>query len=189
MEKKKCVQCGETFTITDSEKQFFENRNLHLPKRCKKCREKNNPQQLKTNPYQGTQKNKKTAINKKISLIIVIFLIVLSIIYVKDKIGPEDNKVIQDVNTSESYTFRNESLLQEHFNEHGSEFGYVNSSQYESGANAVIHSMDAICKTEAEDGDTVYYIQQTNELVILSTDQYIRTYFKPEDGISYYNRQ
>ena len=28
-----------------------------------------------------------------------------------------------------------------------------------------------------------------DEFVIVSTDGYIRTYFKPEDGIAYYNRQ
>lgn len=35
----------------------------------------------------------------------------------------------------------------------------------------------------------VYYVESTNEFVIVSTDGYIRTYFKPDAGISYYNRQ
>jgi pyocin large subunit-like protein len=56
-------------------------------------------------------------------------------------------------------------------------------------ASAVINSPDALHKIEAEDGDSVFYIEETNELVILSTEGYIRTYFKPEDGIDYYNRQ
>ena len=43
----------------------------------------------------------------------------------------------------------------------------------------------ALHKTEAEDGDGVYYLESTNELVIVSTDGYI----KPNDGIAYYNRQ
>ena len=47
----------------------------------------------------------------------------------------------------------------------------------------------ALHKTEAEDGDGVYYLESTNELVIVSTDGYIRTFFKPNDGIAYYNRQ
>ena len=42
---------------------------------------------------------------------------------------------------------------------------------------------------EKEDGDDVYYIQDTNEFVVVSTDGYIRTYFNPDDGIDYYNRQ
>lgn len=47
----------------------------------------------------------------------------------------------------------------------------------------------ALHKTEAEDVDGVYYLESTNELVIVSTDGYIRTFFKPNDGIAYYNRQ
>ena len=35
----------------------------------------------------------------------------------------------------------------------------------------------ALHKTEAEDGDGVYYLESTNELVIVSTDGYIRTFF------------
>ena len=37
--------------------------------------------------------------------------------------------------------------------------------------------------------DNVYYLESTNEFVIVSTDGYIRTYFKPNDGIDYFNRQ
>ena len=31
--------------------------------------------------------------------------------------------------------------------------------------------------------------ESTNEFVIVSTDGYIRTYFKPSDGIEYFKRQ
>ena len=61
--------------------------------------------------------------------------------------------------------------------------------EYLAGANKVISSEDALHKTEAEDGDDVYYLEKSNELVIVSVDGYIRTYFKPSDGIDYYNRQ
>ena len=53
----------------------------------------------------------------------------------------------------------------------------------------VINNPDALYKTEAEDGDGVYYLEATNEFVILSTDGYIRTYFRPNGGIDYFNRQ
>lgn len=87
------------------------------------------------------------------------------------------------------YSFRNESTLNSHFDKHGSEFTYENAYEYQDGANKVIHSPDALHKTEAEDGDDIYYIEETNEFVVLSTDGFIRTYFKPSDGIDYYNRQ
>lgn len=87
------------------------------------------------------------------------------------------------------YTFRNEKYLVEHFEKHGSEFGYVTKEEYEAGANRVIASEEALHKTEAEDGDYIYYLESSNEIVFLSVDGNIRTYFKPQDGIKYYERQ
>ncbi len=88
-----------------------------------------------------------------------------------------------------TYHFRNNTYLTEHFEKHGSDFDYATAQEYEAGASAVVNSKEALHKTEAEDGDDVYYIERTNEFVIVSTDGYIRTYFKPESGIKYYNRQ
>lgn len=91
------------------------------------------------------------------------------------------------------YHFRNEKLLNQHFEKHGGEFsdyfGYETAEEYEKGASDVINNPDALYKTEAEDGDGVYYLESTNEFVILSTDGYIRTYFLPSGGIDYFNRQ
>ena len=53
----------------------------------------------------------------------------------------------------------------------------------------MMYTIWRIHKLEAEDGDDVYYLEETNEFVIVSTDGYIRTYFKPSKGIDYYNRQ
>lgn len=85
--------------------------------------------------------------------------------------------------------FRYEDRLTEHFQKHGSEFGYKTAEEYLAGANRVIASPDALHKKEAEDGDDVYYLEATNEIVFVSGDGYIRTYFKPSSGIDYYNRQ
>ena len=91
------------------------------------------------------------------------------------------------------YRFRNYKLLDQHFEKHGGEFrddfGYETAEEYEKGASDVINNPDALYKTEAEDGDGVYYLEATNEFVILSTDGYIRTYFRPNGGIDYFNRQ
>jgi pyocin large subunit-like protein len=66
--------------------------------------------------------------------------------------------------------------------------GFESAQDYLAGANAVIANPDALHKTQREDGDDVYYLQSTDELVVVSTDGFIRTYFKP-GGISYYNKQ
>ena len=67
--------------------------------------------------------------------------------------------------------------------------GFASAEEYEEAAAAVPADPDALHKTEKEDGDDVYYIEATNEFVIVSTDGYIRTYFLPDSGIKYYNRQ
>ena len=35
---RKCKQCGEDFTIFFSESEYFNSKDMQLPKRCKKCR-------------------------------------------------------------------------------------------------------------------------------------------------------
>lgn len=103
---------------------------------------------------------------------------------VYEEINPETGQ-----EAAVSYEFRNAEYLQEHYDKHGAEFGYHSPEEYLEGANRVICAEDVLHKTEAEDGDDVYYLERTNEFVILSTDGYIRTYFKPDDGIAYYDRQ
>ena len=88
-----------------------------------------------------------------------------------------------------TYCFRNTDLLDQHFEKHGKEMGFSTPEEYEAAASAVINNPDALYKTEAEDGDGVYYLESTNEFVVLSTDGYIRTYFNPGDGKAYFDRQ
>lgn len=87
------------------------------------------------------------------------------------------------------YKFRNSELLNDHFEKHGKEMGFATAEDYQAAASAVVTSANALHKLEAEDGDDVYYIESTNDFVIVSTDGYIRTYFRPNSGIEYYNRQ
>lgn len=87
------------------------------------------------------------------------------------------------------YEFRNDSLLDSHYEKHGIEMGFDSAEEYEAAANAVIADEDVLHKYEAEDGDSVYYLEETNEFVVVSTDGYLRTYFEPSGGIDYYNRQ
>ena len=91
------------------------------------------------------------------------------------------------------YTFRSDKYLNQHFAKHGDEFkddfNYRTAAEYEQGASDVINNPDALFKYEAEDGDGVYYLEETNEFVILSKDGYIRTYFRPDGGKKYFDRQ
>lgn len=91
--------------------------------------------------------------------------------------------------TPKLITFRNESLLREHFDKHGKEMGFTDAKAYEQAAAAVVTNPLSLHKVEAEDNDDVYYLESTNEFVIVSTDGYIRTYFKPDKGKAYFDQQ
>lgn len=115
--------------------------------------------------------------------------------------APPDNPETADSGTAQvlenpseqpqavTYSFRSDSYLRQHFEKHGDEFGYADEQEYLAGANRVINDPAALTKTEKEDGDYVFYLEDSNEFVILSTDGYIRTYFRPSSGLDYFNRQ
>lgn len=86
-----------------------------------------------------------------------------------------------------TYTFRNDKLLTSHYEKHGSEVGATSKQDYQRMAANVVTSSDALHKTEAEDGDDVYYIPSTGEFVVVSTDGYIRTYYIA--SYDYFQRQ
>jgi len=90
---------------------------------------------------------------------------------------------------SAAYCFRNEELLNSHYEKHGKDMGFASALEYELAASAVVTNPAALHKTEKEDGDDVYYIEDTNEFVVVSTDGYIRTYFCPDSGKAYFDRQ
>ena len=86
-------------------------------------------------------------------------------------------------------TFRTEKNLREHYEKHGIDMGFDSAEDYLYAANLVIVDPDVLHKTEKEDGDDVYYLEATNEFVVVSKDGYIRTYFLPDAGKKYYDKQ
>lgn len=101
----------------------------------------------------------------------------------------EEIKEVKEEKEYISYYFRSDKLLKQHYEKHGIDMGFDSAKEYEQAASDVINNEDALTKTEKEDGDFVFYIEDTNEFVILSTDGYIRTYFLPDAGKAYYDKQ
>lgn len=87
------------------------------------------------------------------------------------------------------YWFRTKKLRDQHYEKHGIEMGFDNADDYRRAASDVVNDPDALHKIEQEDGDDVYYLEETNEFVVVSTDGYLRTYFKPDKGKAYYDKQ
>lgn len=203
--KRKCSQCGKEFFLSDSEIDFYNKKNLTLPKRCKECRNAN--KQSNSDTYSGGQADtepKNIIISKGIGALIifavlaVLFLIISTSQNLKlneiffsessysDTISSSDT---QSIDKAVKFTFRNEQTLNEHYQKHGIAMGFSSAQEYEEAAGNVVTSSDSLHKTEKEDGDDIYYKENTNEFVIISTDGYIRTYFYPDDGKEYFDRQ
>lgn len=102
---------------------------------------------------------------------------------------PEEPEDVWAEVTVAEITFRSQKLLDQHYDKHGIEMGFDSAEEYELAAYKVTIHPDTLHKIEAEDGDNVYYREETNEFVVVSQDGYIRTYFNPSAGIDYYNRQ
>lgn len=277
--KRTCKQCGAEFTLSADEIAFYRNKNLHLPKRCEKCRRENKENRAKAGGDTARQvvrpyhEKKDSSLKWYIAAALVFVLLAVGVgmfragwlredvqpdaVYEagteitadsaaadmqaelpadmqpddastdaaqdmqaeaseepddasvdmaqdtepkvskntddapadKPQQTPEDAQTAKTEPAAYTYSFRKAEYLQEHFEKHGAEFGYASADEYLAGANRVVVSPEALHKLEAEDGDDVYYLESGNEIVFVSTDGYIRTYFKPNDGKAYFDRQ
>lgn len=137
--------------------------------------------------------------NKKIILILflIVAYIAVNILNKQGEVASYDTnaqtQIAQQIDAQSvkdlQYRFKNDDTWESHFEKHGKEFGYSTKEEYLIGANCVIEDPNSLCKTEAEDGDFVYYLEANNEIVFVSKKGVIRTYFKPDRGITYYNSQ
>lgn len=137
----------------------------------------------------------------KVSVVVVLLLIVAYYIYTWNNggdIGYNGDAETTTTAVTETgqqndeelkYTFYNQSLLDQHYEKHGIEMGFESAEEYEAAASKVVTNKNSLHKIEEEDGDDVYYLEETNEFVIVSKTGYIRTYFYPSDGLDYFNRQ
>lgn len=107
--------------------------------------------------------------------------------------GVIDNEEHNDNVDNKTYTlyqFRNQYLLESHYEKHKDEFGDITMDEYLDGANDLINQVsDSVLSKLEDDGDYLFYNTDTMEFGVLSSDGYIRTYFIPEDGIKYFNRK
>ena len=120
--------------------------------------------------------------NEKIAVLFLgILVLVCALLFQK----PEHNNMGSPV---ADYAFRTQELLETHYYKHGKEMGFEDAQSYEEAASRVIIDPESLHKTQ-DDGDDVYYLESTNEFVVVSEDGYIRTYFSPDSGKRYYDRQ
>ena len=128
---------------------------------------------------------------RRISYTVILCLCVL-VLFWQDRQEGKRSGTVDGISTEVEQSglgFRNERLLSQHYEKHGIEMGFDSPEEYEEAAANVVLNPNALHKKEKEDGDDVYYLEDTNEFVIVSTDGYIRTYLKPDEGERYFNKQ
>ena len=190
--KKICVQCQKEFELTESEIAFYKNKGLSIPKRCKACRELNKnkngssqnaaEKRYSYNQIPNTERRSKKGIRPGLAVVALALVVVFVVVLISSG-GSNNSANLQNYESSQQYeySFANESLWVEHFNKHRYEFEYATKEDYLNGAINVINNPNSLTRTQ-DDGDTCYYLQATDEFVVVSSDGNIRTYFKPGDG-------
>ena len=84
-----------------------------------------------------------------------------------------------------------EANAEEHWDKHGREFPELHSEQdYVRAANAFVHSPPPGTLTKRDDrGDMLFYQPSTDTFAVMDSRGEPRTFFKPDNGYAYWNRQ
>ena len=92
-----------------------------------------------------------------------------------------------DVSEEPTVGFKNKKLFDEHYSKHSSDTGSSSNEEYLKKANDLIKNPKALFKI-TKDGDTAYFLSDTNEFAIVSANGILRTYFVCS-GYDYFERQ
>ncbi|MCY2960073.1 MAG: hypothetical protein NTY35_07895 [Planctomycetota bacterium] len=87
--------------------------------------------------------------------------------------------------------FTSKRALEEHYEKHGSEFGSITQAQYLRLAQELRDAAKAANVREAtrSDGVITRFDTRSGAFVAFHEDKSIRTFFKPNDGLRYFERQ
>ena len=87
--------------------------------------------------------------------------------------------------------FRSGDRLDEHFAKHGAEFGSITEAEYLRAAQELRDrpAGGGILEIVRDDGTVSRFDQESGAFLAFNRDRTIRTFFKPNDGESYFRRQ
>ena len=103
--------------------------------------------------------------------------------------GGKSGEQSDDKNNIET-NFKSQDLLDSHYDKHKGEFGSITKDEYLMKANELINSEgDNILTKVRNNGDILYYNSSTNEFAVKTKDGFLRTFFKPSEGLEYFKRQ
>jgi len=87
--------------------------------------------------------------------------------------------------------FRTQHLLDEHFAKHGSDFGTISQDEYLRMAQQLRDSRPGryVLESKRSSGGGAKFDTRNNAFVAYDSDGTIRTFFIPNDGVRYFERQ
>ena len=91
------------------------------------------------------------------------------------------------VSGAATYYYLTPELREDDYNKYGIDMGFTSAEEYELSASVVINNPDAISKMAKSGEGMIFYLESTNELVVVSEDGFIGDYFKPVDGKKYFD--
>ena len=102
-----------------------------------------------------------------------------------------DSNDASDAEAEIYYTYSSEEALKADYKVNHLPFGNISKDNFIASANNIIHNYngEVLTKTAEESGDTVYYDPESNSIVFVTQDGYIRTCFKPEGRQAYFQAQ
>ena len=86
----------------------------------------------------------------------------------------------------------NKKSLDKHFNDHVKNMGFDSKESYKQHAIKFANTIDkknCVSFIDSKTKATYKYSKVTNELVVVTKNGYVVTYFKPKDGYDYYKSQ
>ena len=87
--------------------------------------------------------------------------------------------------------FETPEKMQKHYDKHIDKYGNISISEYIALANELVNAKDTddIERIVRSDESTAIYRFSTNDFLVITKDEYIRTFFKPDDGEAYWREE
>lgn len=102
----------------------------------------------------------------------------------------EDERAAKEQLYESNHPWKSKAILNNHFQKHKDHYPGITVEQYkkETMDFAKLRESDDILITHRTDGSWVKYRVSTNDFMIIGKDGTIRSFFKPTEGIEYYER-
>jgi pyocin large subunit-like protein len=123
-------------------------------------------------------------------------LAVLAVVFGRELVTPSDSAALPQATDASLIThaeigFRSRVELDEHFQKHGREFGDIHKGEYLRRAQELRDRPlgGGVLEKQREDGVISRFDETSGAFVAFNENLVIRTFFKPDDGVRYFERQ